>query len=349
MSEIVDAGEAVGDLASEGVERRGWESSTAHAIEGRVFRFSPHVTFTPFASARPCSARCWFCSETLRPVGATVLAASLRPGPAWADGLERALRALRGLPIGYSLSGLESTDDADWLEAVLERLESHGRVSPVGDRVLYSNAAGLAAETTGARLIPRLASFGLTRVEVSRHHDDPDVNTAIMRFRPGQAIADGRVFERTVETLLAAIPVRLVCIIQQGGIASFDDAMRYLAWARARGVRDVVFRELSRVPSGYVATRSLRLVSERRVAIEPLVEAARSRLAPAGGTDGYYYWNRRFVWGDLTVTFETSDYETMKERHRSDVVHKLVFHGNGRLCADWDPETRILLDTSLPG
>ena len=54
-------------------------------------------------------------------------------------------------------------------------------------------------------------------------------------------------------------------------------------------------------------------------------------------------------WRDaVDVTFETSDYTEMKARHALDVIHKLIFHANGKLCADWDPNTRVLLDTTGP-
>jgi hypothetical protein len=36
----------------------------------------------------------------------------------------------------------------------------------------------------------------------------------------------------------------------------------------------------------------------------------------------------------------------MKARHRSGVIHKFVFHANGNLCADWDPEREVLLRTA---
>ena len=47
----------------------------------------------------------------------------------------------------------------------------------------------------------------------------------------------------------------------------------------------------------------------------------------------------------LDVTFETSDYGEMKRRHASGVVCKLVYHANGNLCGDWDPEREVLLST----
>jgi hypothetical protein len=64
-------------------------------------------------------------------------------------------------------------------------------------------------------------------------------------------------------------------------------------------------------------------------------------------TQGYYYWNVRMRWrGQCDVTLEASDYEQMKARHRSGVIHKFVFHANGNLCADWDPEREVLLRTA---
>ncbi|WP_428214340.1 hypothetical protein, partial [Enterococcus casseliflavus] len=52
---------------------RRWE------IGGRTVQIAQPVTFTPYASAQPCSARCRFCSETLDDGGPH--AAALRPGP----------------------------------------------------------------------------------------------------------------------------------------------------------------------------------------------------------------------------------------------------------------------------
>src|SRR6478736_5988140 len=75
-----------------------------HRIGGVVRRVAQPVTFTPFASAQACSARCVFCSETLVHRDARVLSASLRPAGDYHAGLRRALHELRGLPIGISLS-----------------------------------------------------------------------------------------------------------------------------------------------------------------------------------------------------------------------------------------------------
>lgn len=319
-----------------------------HVIGGASVRVAQPVTFTPFASARPCSARCVFCSETLRPRGGGRLSASLRPGPGYFDGLRRVLSELRGLPVGYSLSGLEATDDPDWLEPVLDLLQEHAARSLVRERVLYTNAAGLARETSGVRLLPRLAAFGLTRAEVSRHHHRPERNDPIMRFRPGRPIRDPAVFERAVRDSLEHLPVRLVCVIQKGGVDTLSEALDYLSWAAGLGVRDVVFREFSRLHDLYEPNATSRAIERGRIPIDDLLEPALARtdFEPVERVRGYYYRNVRFAWRGLDVTFETSDYQVMKSRHRSDTVYKLVYHANGNLSGDWDPESRVLLRTA---
>lgn len=338
------------------ISRMAPERLLTYAIGGRNRLVAQPITFTPFASARPCSARCAFCSETLVHRQARQLSASLRPKANYFDGLRCVLRELRALPLGISLSGLEATDDAAWLLGVLDVLEEHARAGGiVEDKVLYTNTAGLARETTGNVLLPRLREYGLTRAEVSRHHWEQDANDRIMRFRRGQAVREQAVFERTVTDLLRHVPVRLVCVMQACGVGSPESVRAYLAWAASLGVRDVVFRELSRLGGEYQPNATARYVERERVGLEDLLE----QLWPEGGTPGdlvpyavtagYYFWNLRLRGRDgLEVTFETSDYEEMKSRHQSGAVYKFIYHANGNLCGDWDPEREVLLSTQGP-
>ncbi len=318
-----------------------------HRFDGRLWPVAQPVTFTPFASVGPCSARCVFCSETLWHKDARILSSSLRPGPSYFDGLRGVLDALRGLPLGISLSGLEATDDADWLCRVLDMIEAQASDGLIlEEKVLYSNGSGLARETTGARLLPRLKEFGLTQVEASRHHHTQAGNDAVMRFRPAKPIRALEVFERTVGDMLGHIPVRLVCVIQKGGVEDFAGVLEYLRWARSLGARDVVFREFSRLHDLYRPGASQRAISERRIPVSVFRDAAAESadFEVVERTEGYYYWNERFLWkGEVLASFEASDYELMKTRHGSGVVHKLIYHANGNLCGDWDPEKAVLM------
>ncbi len=321
-----------------------------HAIGDRMWRVAQPVTFTPYASARPCSARCRFCSETLRTHVGGASADTLRPGVDYFATLRDALSQLRGLPLSYSLSGLESTDDPDWFLRMLDTLDtaSHEGV-PVDERVLYSNGAGFAHEV-GERLIDALSAFGLSWLELSRHHHDETANQRIMRFRAQEPIAGNHRFEQVARALARRLPTRWVCIVQHGGIADADDVQTHLRWAARHGAGTVIFREFSRLGDGYRDTGSRRYIETNRVSIESLIEACMasplwSDLTPTQITEGYYFWNLRLRHSSgMDVVFESSDYTAMHERHASGDIYKLVFHANGRLCAGWSPDRDVLWD-----
>jgi hypothetical protein len=318
-----------------------------HSLGGRDYQFAQPLTLTPYASSQPCSARCHFCSENLRRPDA-VAASALRPGPRYFAGLRRALDELRGLPRSYSLSGLEASDDADWLLQLLECLSDPADRADVEQRVLYANGAGLAGPR-GAELLAALEGFGLSWLELSRHHHEAAANQRIMRFRPGLAVAGEAGLRRLVGDARERFPVKLVCLLQRGGIDSPEGVARYLDWAAHLGADTVIFRELSRLDGGYRANATARYVEEQRVSLEPLLQACLDD--PALGlqaealTDGYYFWNlqARHRTG-LRLVFECSDYRTMHRRHAEGRVYKLVYFANGQLCAGWQPGQDLLLE-----
>jgi hypothetical protein len=243
-----------------------------HTIGGAERRFAQPITFTPYASVRPCSARCSFCSENLRKTEGGTPASRLRPATDYFEGLARALRALRGVPLSWSLSGLETSDDADWmlrlLHAHCERKRRPGHRRP---RALHQRCR--LRRTAGPGAAARAAGFGLSWLELSRHHHDGAINQSIMRFRPEVAIGDQVVFERTARHLADAVPLRLVCILQRGGVAQPQDVAAYLAWARECGAGTVVFREFSRLDDGYRDNATARYLRAERVSMDALLTA----------------------------------------------------------------------------
>lgn len=311
------------------------EQQQEHSLFGQDRVFSDPLTFTPFAAARPCSARCHFCSETLRHRGQKRLAASLRPTAGYHDRLTAVLAELKGLRLGLSLSGLEATDDPVWLFSALDVLDGFDFT----DRVLYSNTNGLEPY-----VVDRLFTSELDRIEVSRHHFNESLNDAIMRFREGEPARDSSTFERRVRQATARVEVRLVCVVQRSGICTPESAQRYVDWARNLGVRHVVFRELSRLHDEYESSGSTRYIAKNRVPIEAILPplGGQAGFEPEHITSGYYFWNLTGICNGVRVTFETSDYKVMKAQHESNVIHKLVLHANGSLNADWDPDKAIL-------
>lgn len=324
----------------------------AHTLGGVPRRFAQPITFTPYAAVQPCSARCSFCSENLRKADGAVAASRLRPGAGYFEGLARTLRALRGVPLSWSLSGLETSDDADWMLQLLDVLAAGERDGPVvEERVLYSNGAGFAAPR-GAQLRDALQAFGLSWLELSRHHHDGATNQAIMRFRPGVAIGEQAVFERTARQLADAVALRLVCILQRGGVAQPADVAAYLRWAQRCGAGTVVFREFSRLDDSYRDNATARFLGTHRVSMDELLAACLDDADVSRGwtldslTEGYYFWNLRLrTASGLRVVFESADYGAMHQRHASGDVYKLVYFPDGQLCAGWEPGRDVLLDT----
>lgn len=314
-------------------------------ISNEIHKLALPVTFTPYASAKPCSARCWFCSENLEAGDVSQRAASLRPGVNYQQLLKNTLNELKNIPMGLSLSGLEMTDDVEWLLASLDTLGEWGRIGGLWqEKAGYTNAAGLVDTSKRKAVIDSLSKLGFDRIELSRHHFDSDINQIIMRFRKSELIQEAKIFESVLESLNSRLPISLVCIIQRGGISSLEQIDKYLKWARNLGVRKVIFRELCDVPVSYKNNRTLREICLARQGIEQIVQSWLDKESAKINhfVNGYYFWNANFSHQNTEVIFERSDYTLMNENHSSDIVHKLVFFANGNLCAGWEPDKEIL-------
>ena len=325
-----------------------------HSIGGRSWQVIQPVTFTPYAAVQPCSGRCRFCSENLRETSVGRHASLLRPSEAYFRQLQQVLGELTGLPLSYSLSGLEMTDDLNWFLRLLAILLAHGQVSPVEQKVLYSNASGFASLDTDKSLMDAMAKFGFSWVELSRHHYEERANQAIMRFRVSSEAVSNRTFVGSVAALQAVTDVKLVCIVQSGGVDSLDSMQRYLGWARSIGVRHVIFRELSLLDQRYRANATYRYIESARISVAKLMQAYLAAgdsqtVTLEQSTYGYYFRNLVIEDNGLRITFESSDYTVLHDKHDSGRIYKLVFHANGNLCADWNPDRHVLFSSCHKG
>ncbi|OON70890.1 hypothetical protein [Hymenobacter sp. CRA2] len=322
---------------------------------GQTWQLRPGLTFTPFANAVRCTAHCAFCSEELQRYDGHQLTAKrlIDDYPAYFARLRESLQPFRGLPLGLSLSGLEATAEPQWLRellACLSGLEAEGVV--FDEKVLYTNGSGFVLSPD---LGPALQEFGLSRLELSRCHDDEAVNQQIMRFNRNQPVRHNAVYAATVRTLHQHLFVKNSCILTQAGVATLADVERYLAWAAGLGVRRVVFRELSRLEGSYLPNVFTDWIEAQRVPIEPLLTAAvptlerpRAGWQYAGSTFGYYYYNEHYRWQDTEVIFETSSYPALQTANATGVLQKLILHSDGTLAGDWDPDSRVISRASAP-
>ncbi len=318
-------------------------------ILGKAFHFRPGLTLTPFANARACNAHCRFCSEELQRKDGHQLTAKnyIRDYDRYFQGLETALRELGGLPIGLSLSGLEATAEPEWLLRLLVLFQKVLPDFQFDEKVLYTNGTGL---YRFPELIPALERAHFDRIELSRCHYDSEINQKVMYFNRNEPVWENGPYEELVKSCQGRLFVKNSCILTKTGIKTLEEMETYLEWAASLGVKEVVFRELSRLDDNYLPNSTAKWVRENRVSIDPIL----ARLSPdmsntrAGwkyqsSTLGYYYYNEHFLYkGKTEVIIETSSYPALMSANDTGTIQKLVFHSNGNLCGDWDPSSHII-------
>jgi hypothetical protein len=114
--------------------------------------------------------------------------------------------------------------------------------------VLITNGVRLASlpERESTDLLRDLTLAGLSVLAISRHHHQEGINANIMKLEtktPALLRAAAAMTE-----IMPQLRLRLVCVLQRGGIETTSDVGDYVRWAVALGVREICFKEL------YVAT-----------------------------------------------------------------------------------------------
>lgn len=342
------------DAQLDGLRHRKWQLYTPPSpvemrILGQDHAFRPGLTLTPFANAVACNAHCRFCSEELQRHGTHRLTAQQLIGDydVYFEGLRQALLSLRGLPVGLSLSGLEATAEPRWLLRLLDLLADIAPEFAFDEKVLYTNGTGLYKHPA---LVTALEQAAFDRIELSRCHPDHDTNQKVMYINRNEPVWENPAYEELVRGLQGRLFVKNSCILTQPGVHTVEGMEAYLDWAADLGVKEVVFRELSRLDETYLPNATAKWVERNRVAIDPLLQAiAPSRSGTRAGwrylssTLGYYYYNEHFLYrGKTEVIIETSSYPALMAANAAGTVQKLVFHSNGNLCGDWDPDAHVI-------
>ncbi|MEL6820428.1 MAG: hypothetical protein AAFP70_01605 [Calditrichota bacterium] len=331
-----------------------WDVPTGDTVEsvsiyGKETLVRSGLTFTPYANPTHCNAHCRFCSEELLRIGQQYLTAqkTITDYDQYFTALQSVFREISGINrIGLSLSGLEATSDPKWLLRLLHMLSDSS--SPQFDeKVLYTNSSGL---YTHPELITALQTAGFDRLEISRCHYDESVNQRVMYINRNQPVYLNKAYEDLIRRILPYVRVKNSCILTQTGIHSIEEVETYLDWAMSLGVKQVVFRELSRLDDTYLPNRTKLWIDRNRVAIDdvfcevmPTLGKQRSKWQYKNSRSGYYYYNEIFSYRrEVEVILETSSYNALMAQNARGVIQKLVFHSNGNLCGDWDPENIVL-------
>ncbi|HEY8086745.1 MAG TPA: radical SAM protein, partial [Polyangiaceae bacterium] len=213
-------------------------------------------------SAQACNARCAFCVEELRPASrGTSLAVQRLVEPddeRWFEALDRSLDVVaRDLRPSVSITGGEPSLDPR-LPRILRALEARG----ARRRTVTTNGSGLLHVREGRRIADWIASTGVSHLNVSRAHPDQGANARLMGYSEGPTVDEMRSIVAAVRS--GGTRVRLSCVLVAGAIESPDDVVRYVDFARALGVDNVIFRQLMRTDPRTVALNHVVRFSERR-------------------------------------------------------------------------------------
>ena len=205
------------------------------------------VSLLPVASA--CQARCSFCFSSAS------ISSDQAPAPvpweAVAPWLERARAA--GAERAVVTGGGEPTRLP--FDQQLRLVAACSAAFP--KVVLITNAHTLAKGEHADRAdrLAALSAAGLSVLAISRHHQDDTVSERLMMLRtPVDSVVDSWRRERD---RWPGLRIRLICVLQHGGVADAAGVAGYLSWAAALGVEEVCFKEL------YVSTSTESLYFDR--------------------------------------------------------------------------------------
>ncbi|MFE7764711.1 radical SAM protein [Streptomyces sp. NPDC057438] len=205
------------------------------------------VSVLPVASA--CQARCSFCFSSAS-ISSDQAPARV-PWDAVGHWLERARAA--GAERAVITGGGEPT-----LIPFDQQLRLVSACSAAFPKVVMITNAHTLAKGGHADRTDRLAALsdaGLSVLAVSRHHQDDAVSERLMMLRtPVSSVVDTWRMDRD---RWPGLRMRLICVLQHGGVADAAGIAGYLSWAAALGVEEVCFKEL------YVSTSTESLYFDR--------------------------------------------------------------------------------------
>jgi pyruvate-formate lyase-activating enzyme len=192
------------------------------------------ISFLPIA--RGCQAACSFCFSK---ASASVEQPQARIDWAGIDlWLQRALA--RGAERAVITGGGEPTlvKRVDLLRLVRACRARFDKV------VLITNGLALVSqgEAEAALRLAELQAAGLSVLAVSRHHVDETANAALMKIATHTPVLLRA--RRAQADAFRGLRLRLVCVLQRGGVDSEAAVDAYVNWAAANGADEVCFKEL---------------------------------------------------------------------------------------------------------
>ena len=220
------------------------EEAMAAALALELPRMLPYAQLQPrtlsvLPVALACQAACRFCfSRTSVSSDTPAHRPALTAIRYWANRAHQA-GARRFVITGGGEPGL--LGHADLLELI--RLGS----ANFPKTVLITNGVHIARKDDDQRqqMLLDYAGAGLTVLSVSRHHHDDACNAAIMGIDTRTTrLLQSHASLQQADAAQRPPRLRLICVLQRGGIDSPLALQAYVAWALAQGVNELCFKEL---------------------------------------------------------------------------------------------------------
>lgn len=217
------------------------EEAMARSLALHSNRFFPYSEIKPrslsfLPVARGCQAACPFCFSE-----ASASAEQKQAPPDWEYvqrwvHISHRLGAERAVITGGGEPTLLPWKD---LIRLIQSCRSH-----FNKVVLITNGVKLArmTEAEAAAHLQELQNAGLSVLAISRHHPSEAINRRLMNLETHtQALLKVRAKNREA---FPRLRLRLICVLQRGGVESITDIGEYAAWAASSGVEEVCFKEL---------------------------------------------------------------------------------------------------------
>jgi organic radical activating enzyme len=217
------------------------EEGMARSLAIHTSRFVPYSAIRPrslsfLPMARGCQASCPFCFSE-----ASASAEQKQAPPDWGSVRQWVNLAHRHGAERAVITGGGEPTLLQWADLFRLIQTCHSRFDKV---VLITNGVKLARmnEADAAVRLQELRDAGLSVLAVSRHHSSEAINTKLMNLET-HTPALLRAHASNSE-VLADLRLRLICVLQRGGVESVADIEEYTAWAASCGVAEVCFKEL---------------------------------------------------------------------------------------------------------
>lgn len=258
--------------------------------------------------------------------------------------LDYVLKYVRPLNPSVSITGGEPTLSPR-LIAVLKILKKYS----FRKITINTNGSGILNVIDGKPIYEHIINYGVTHVNISRHHwEDTSINE-VMRFEQQPC---------TTNMLREAIPilngkgvrVRVNCVIMKNYIDTLDKIIEFMDYYSSIGVDNFVFRQMMEYNSLYVKNKEIiNFYKENLWTIDDIWKYMDNdkRFERVRQIRGRYYYVEIWRYKNIDIVTERASSEVKNKDlgvDESNLVYEMVFHPAGTLTKGWYYKSGVLLN-----